>query len=54
MIDWIQGRLKERTSLDGAVLIGGCLAILLLGPLAKWAAWAGLAYGIFTFWKKES
>ena len=53
MIDWIKGRLKERTSWDGGVIIAGSLAVILLGGLVKWAASAGLAYGIWTVWKKE-
>ena len=48
MLDWIKGRLSERTSLDGALLIAGCGAIILFGGLAKIAAWAGLLYGIWT------
>ena len=48
MLDWIKGRLSERTSLDGVLLIAGCGAIILFGGLAKIAAWAGLLYGIWT------
>jgi hypothetical protein len=53
MINWMKGRLTERTSLDGAVLIGTALAILLLGPLAKIAAWIALVYGIWSIIKEE-
>ena len=35
MLDWIKGRLSERTSLDGAFLIAGGGAIILFGGLAK-------------------
>lgn len=54
MLDWIKGRLKERTSWDGAILVAGCLSIIILGPLAKWAAWLGLGWGLWTIWKEES
>jgi len=50
---WIKKRLDERTSLDGAVLIGIGLVILIAGPFAKLAAYAAIAYGIWTIWKTE-
>ena len=53
MIDWIKGRLTESTSLDGATLIAICIFVILFGGIAKWAAWAGLVYGIFTLVKGE-
>lgn len=54
MLDWIKGRLKERTSLDGLTLILICGSVLLFGGLAKIAAWAGLIYGVWTLVQKES
>jgi hypothetical protein len=50
---WIKKRLDERTSLDGAVLIGIGLVILIAGPFAKLAAYAAIAYGAWTIWKSE-
>ena len=50
---WIKKRLDERTSLDGAVLIGVGLVILIAGPFAKLAAYAAIAYGTWTIWKSE-
>ena len=50
---WSKKRLDERTSLDGAVLIGIGLVILIAGPFAKLAAYAAIAYGIWTIWKSE-
>lgn len=49
---WIKERLKERTSLDGAVLIAAGAAFIVLGPLAKIAAYGAIAYGIWTLVKK--
>lgn len=49
---WIKDRLKERTSLDGIVLIAAGGAFIVLGPLAKLAAYAAIGYGIFTIVKK--
>ena len=53
MTDWIKERLVERTSLDGAMLIAVGVIVLLLGPLANWAAYAALIYGAWTLWKSE-
>lgn len=50
---WIVDRLKERTSLDGAVLVVAGGSVILLGPIAKIAAWAMVAYGAWTIWKSE-
>ena len=52
MTDWIKERLVERTSLDGAMLIAVGVIVLLLGPLAKWAAYAALIYGAWTLWSQ--
>lgn len=50
---WILDRVKERTSWDGFVIIGLCLAILFATPIIKLAAWAGVGYGIWTVIKAE-
>ena len=52
-MDWILSRAKERTSWDGIVLIVAGSAFIILGPLAKFAAYAAIAYGAWTIWKKE-
>ena len=52
-VDWVTARLKERTSWDGAVIIAGCLVIILTGGLAKALAWIGLAYGAWTCYMEE-
>ena len=51
--NWITERIKESTSLDGAILIALGLMILFLAPLAKIAAGLAIAYGIWTLWKSE-
>jgi|TARA_Y100000992_G_scaffold153993_1_gene102759 hypothetical protein len=53
MIDWIKDRLVERTSLDGAALIGVGVIIILFGGLAQYAAYGAIAYGAWTLWKEE-
>ena len=51
---FITSRLEERTSLDGAILIALGVLILIAGPFAKIAAYAAIAYGAWTIYKKES
>ena len=50
---WIKSRLDERTSWDGAVLIGVGIVILIAGPFAKIAAYGAIAYGAWTIYKSE-
>jgi hypothetical protein len=50
---WINSRIEERTSLDGAVLIAIGIIVLIAGPFAKLAAYGAIAYGVWTIWKKE-
>jgi len=50
---WINSRIGERTSLDGAVLIAIGIIVLIAGPFAKLAAYGAIAYGVWTIWKKE-
>ena len=52
-MDWLKSRLTERTSWDGATLVGVSLVVLFLGPFAKWACYAGLVYGAWTILTKE-
>ena len=51
--NWISERIKERTSMDGAVCIALGLMILFLSPLDKIAAGIAIAYGVWTIWKSE-
>ena len=46
-------RFKERTSWTGGALIAVGLIILIAGPLANIAAYAAIAYGAWSIWKKE-
>ena len=52
-MNWLKNRLTERTSLDGVMLIGVGLVIILAGPFAKLAAYAAIAYGTYTLLKGE-
>ena len=53
-IDWLQDRMRERTSWDGLTIIVISLMALVASPLIRYAAWAGLAYGTWTFWREET
>ena len=50
---WINSRIEERTSWDGAVLIAVGLVILIAGPFAKLAAYIAIGYGAWTIYKSE-
>lgn len=52
VIDWLQERMKERTSWDGLTIIVISVLALVASPLIRYAAWLGLAYGFWTLWKK--
>lgn len=53
MIDFIKARLAERTSWDGATIVGMSLLVLLAAPVVKLLAWPALVYGLWTIYKEE-
>ena len=53
MFDWIKNRVMERTSWDGGAMIAVGLVVLFLGPFAKYAALAAIAWGVLTMLKSE-
>ena len=53
MKKFIIDRLNERTTLDGAVLIGAGVAFLIFKPIASLVAYGAIAYGVWTLFKKE-
>ena len=50
---WVKSRIEERTSWDGAAVILMGVLVLIAGPFAKLAAYAAIAYGAWTIYKKE-
>jgi len=50
---WINTRITERTSWDGAALIALGIVVLIAKPLAGILAYAAIAYGAWTIWKSE-
>ena len=53
MIDWVKARLAERTSWDGASIVGLSLLVLMAAPVVKLLAWPALVYGLWTLYKEE-
>lgn len=54
MKKWINERLNERTTMDGAVLVAAGIAFLIFKPIASLVAYGAIAYGAWTIWKKET
>jgi hypothetical protein len=50
---FIKNRLRERTTLDGAVLIAAGVAFLIFKPIAGIIAYAAIIYGAYTIVKKD-
>ena len=50
---WINARIKERTTLDGAILIGAGIACLIFKTIASIVAYGAIAYGAWTSWYSE-
>lgn len=49
---WVTERLKERTTLDGVVLVAAGVSFLIFKPIASIVAYGAILYGLFTFFKK--
>ena len=54
IVNYCKDRLKELSSLDGAVIVGISLGVLVLSPIVHWIAWAGLVYGAYRILKSDS
>lgn len=52
-MNWLKDRLEERTTWDGAVLIGAGVAFLIFKPIAALVAYGAIAYGAWTIYTKE-
>ena len=50
-MSWLKSRLKERTTLDGVVLVASGIAMIMV-PV-NLIAYAMIAYGAWTIWKSE-
>lgn len=50
-MNWLKNRLKERTTLDGVMLVAVGLAMV-MAPV-NLVGYAAIAYGAWTIWKAE-
>mgnify|MGYP000844573856 FL=1 len=50
---WIKERINERSTRDGAVLVGAGIAFLIFKPIASLVAYAAIVYGSWTIWNRE-
>ena len=50
---WLLARWAERTSWNGAWLIGIAVAVLVGAPFIKMAAYGAIAYGAWQIWQAE-
>jgi len=51
--NFIDNRLRERTTLDGVVLIAAGVTFLIFKPIAAVVAYAAILYGAYTIIKKD-
>ena len=49
--DWIENRLKQRSTVDGVLMIAAGAAIIVFSPLTKLIAYGAIAYGAYTIWR---
>lgn len=50
---WIESRLRERSTVDGIVMIAAGVAVIVFSPFAKLIAYGAIAYGAYTIWRQE-
>ena len=50
---WINSRIKQRSTVDGVLMVAAGAAIIIFSPLTTLIAYAAIAYGAWTIWKKE-
>ena len=49
---WIDSRIKERSTIDGVLMVAAGAAIIIFSPLTKLIAYAAIAYGAWTIWRQ--
>jgi len=50
---WIDSRIKERSTIDGILMVAAGAAIIIFSPLTKLIAYGAIAYGAWTIWRQE-
>lgn len=51
--NWIENRLRERSTVDGIVMIAAGAAVIVFSPFAKIIAYAAIVYGAWTVYRQE-
>ena len=51
--NWIETRLRERSTVDGVLMVAAGAAIIIFSPLTKLIAYGAIAYGAWTIWRKN-
>lgn len=50
--NWIENRLKQRSTVDGILMVAAGAAIIVFSPLTKLIAYGAIAYGAWTIWRQ--
>ena len=50
--DWIENRLKQRSTVDGVLMVAAGAAIIVFSPLTSLIAYGAIAYGAYTIWRQ--
>ena len=49
----IENRLKQRSTVDGVLMVAAGAAIIIFSPLTKLIAYGAIAYGAWTIWRQD-
>jgi hypothetical protein len=52
-MNWLKSKLTERSSMDGILMVAAGAAIIVFSPLTQMIAYAAIAWGAWTIWRKE-
>ena len=50
---FIQNRLKQRTTLDGGILVTAGICFIMFKPIASFVAYGAIIYGVYTILKND-
>ncbi len=50
---WLKSKLTERSSMDGILMVAAGAEIIVFSPLTQMIAYAAIAWGAWTIWRKE-
>jgi hypothetical protein len=52
-MNWLKSKFTERSSMDGILMVAAGAAIIVFSPLTQMIAYAAIAWGAWTIWRKE-